>query len=134
MTRGYPLPEKGDTKTMAVINTVNLHDFRQAFQNVNRTDNFSHEGLEVLFDYLENHSESIGEPIDLDVVALCCDYSEGTPEQIADWHGIDLPEREEWMDDDDYSDEVKEAVLDYLNDNTSVCGVTESGTIVYADF
>ena len=119
---------------MAVINTVNLHDFRQAFQNFNRADNFSHEGLEVLFEYLENLSESVGEPIELDVIALCSEYCEGTPEQIADWHGIALPEREEWMDDDDYSDEVKEAVLDYLDDRTSVCGVTESGTIVYADF
>lgn len=119
---------------MAIINTVYLHDFRQAFQDFNRTDNFSYEGLEVLFDYIEGLSEDIGEPIDLDVIALCCEYSEGTPEEIAEQCRVELPEREEWMDDDDYSNEVKEVVLDYLNDNTSVCGVSDSGTIVYADF
>lgn len=117
-----------------IVNTVNLHDFRQAFQNFKRADNFSHEGLEVLFDYLKDLSESMGEPIELDVIALCCEYCEGTPEEIAAQCDIDLPEREEWMSDSDYSDEVKEAVLDYLDDNTTVCGVTESGTIVYADF
>jgi hypothetical protein len=119
---------------MAIVKTVNLHDFRQAFRDYNRADNFSHEGLEVLFDYLEGFSEDLGEPIELDVIALCCEYSEDTPEEIAEQCGVDLPEREEWMDDDDYSEEVKDAVIDYLNDNTSVCGETGSGTIVYAIF
>jgi hypothetical protein len=120
---------------MAIVNTVYLHDFRQAFRDYNRADNFSHEGLEVLFDYLEGFSEDMGEPIELDVIALCCGYSEGTPEEIAEQCGIALPEREEWMDDYDYSVEVKDAVLDYLHENTTVCGVTTGcGTIVYADF
>jgi hypothetical protein len=119
---------------MANISTVGLHDFRQAFRDYNRADNFSREGLEVLFDYLEGFSGDLGEPIELDVIALCCEYSEDTPEEIAKQCGIDLPEREEWMDDDDYSEEVKEVVLGYLKYNTSVCGVTESGTIVYAIF
>lgn len=119
---------------MAITKTVYLHDFRQAFWDFNRADNFSREGLEVLFDYLEDLSEQIGKPMELDVIAFCCDYSEGTPEEIAEQCRVELPEREEWMDDDDYSNEVKEVVLDYLNDNTSVCGVTGSGTIVYADF
>lgn len=33
--------------------TVQLSDFRDAFQRV-RPDNFSYDGLEVLFDYLED--------------------------------------------------------------------------------
>jgi phosphoribosylformylglycinamidine (FGAM) synthase-like amidotransferase family enzyme len=120
---------------MAIVKTVDLHDFRQAFRNYNRSDNFSHEGLEVLFDHLEDLSFDLGEPVELDVIALCCGYSEGTPEEIAERYGIDLPEREEWMDDDDYSCEVMDAVRDYLHENTTVCGVTTGcGTIVYANF
>jgi hypothetical protein len=120
---------------MAITKTVSLHDFRQAFRDYNRSDNFSHEGLEVLFDYLEGFSEDLGESIELDVIALCYRYSEGTPEEIAGYYDIDLPEREGWMDDHDYSVEVKDSVLDYLHENTAVCGVTTGcGTIVYADF
>jgi hypothetical protein len=120
---------------MAITKTVNLHDFREAFRNAGRSSNFTYEGLEALFDYLGGLSEDIGEPIELDVIALCCEYSEGTPEEIAEQYDIDLPEREEWMDDYDYSVEVKDAVLDYLHENTVVCGVTTGcGTIVYADF
>jgi hypothetical protein len=119
---------------MAIVKTVNLHDFRDAFRNAGRSSSFTYEGLEVLFDYLEGLSEDMGEPIELDVISFCCGYSEDTPEEIAEQYDINLPEREEWMDDHDYIEEVKEVVLDYLHENTTVCGVTESGTIVYADF
>lgn len=119
---------------MAIVKTVDLHDFRQEFRDSNRTENFSHQGLEVLFDYLEELSEDLGEPIELDVIALCCEYSEGTPEEIAEAYGIDLPEREDFDDDDDYNEEVNQTVLDYLHDSTSVCGVADSGTIVHALF
>lgn len=109
---------------MAIVKTVDLNDFRQEFRDCGRTENFSYHGLEVLFDYLEELSEDIGEPIELCVIALCCEYSEGTPEEIAEAYSIDLPD----------SEAVMNAVLDFLYNNTSVCGVTDSGTIVHAIF
>ena len=54
--------------------TVGLSDFRDAFQI--RKENFTYEGLEALFDYLEQYEEDTGEEIELDVIALCCDYTE----------------------------------------------------------
>ncbi len=54
--------------------TVSLSDFRDAFQV--RKENFSYEGLEALFNYLESYEEDTGEEIELDVIALCCDYTE----------------------------------------------------------
>ena len=39
-------------------------------------DNFTYEGKRALFDYLENLSEDIGEDIELDTVAICCDYTQ----------------------------------------------------------
>jgi hypothetical protein len=120
---------------MAIVKTVNLNDFRDAFRNAGRDSDFTYEGLGVLFEYFEDLGYDLGEQLDLDVVALCCEFSEDTPEDIAEQYDIDLPEREEWMDDHDYSVEVKDAVLDYLHENTVVCGVTTGcGTIVYADF
>jgi hypothetical protein len=47
-----------------------------AFQKMGRGDQFSYEGLIALFDYLEILEDDIGEPIELDVISLCCEYSE----------------------------------------------------------
>ena len=67
---------------MAIVQTIDLYQFREAFRAYNRMDNFSYEGLEVLFDYLDNLSDDIGEPIELDVIALCCEYYESSIEEI----------------------------------------------------
>jgi hypothetical protein len=55
--------------------TVYLEDFRRAFQST-RPNNFSHQGLNSLYDYFQNLEEDIGEELDLDVIAVCCDYCE----------------------------------------------------------
>lgn len=55
--------------------SVNLYTFRRAFETL-RPDNFSYAGQEALFDYLEEYEESTGEEVELDVIALCCDFSE----------------------------------------------------------
>ena len=55
--------------------TVYLEDFRRAFQST-RPNNFSHQGLIALYDYFQNLEDDIGEELDLDVIAVCCDYSE----------------------------------------------------------
>ena len=56
--------------------TVNVHDFRQAFTDYNRQDNFTYNGLTALFDYVEQFEEDTGQEFELDVIALCCDYAE----------------------------------------------------------
>lgn len=53
-----------------------LNAFRDAFANANRQENFSYSGLEALYDYLAEYEESTGQEIELDVVALCCEYTE----------------------------------------------------------
>ena len=55
--------------------TVTLDEFRNDFVSI-RPDNFSYEGLEALFNYLENLEEDCGVEIEFDVIALCCDYTE----------------------------------------------------------
>ena len=113
---------------MAIVQSINnVHQFREAFRLAGRMDQFSYEGLEVLFDYLDELSEDIGEPIELDVVALCCDYNESTIEELIDNYNIDV------SDADGDEDEIKTIVKEYLQDNTSVCGQV-SGGFIYAVF
>lgn len=101
-----------------MIQTINLYQFRDAFQRHSRT-NFSYEGLEVLFDYLEECDPDY----DLDVVELCCDYAEGSALSIAAQYGIEAEDE----------DELHAAVLEYLEDHTNVIGSTDE-TIVYLQF
>lgn len=104
--------------------TINFNDFIDAFHAFKRYDQFGYEALQVLFDYLEQYEEDTGEELELDVIALCCDYSADTVTDIATEYDIDLSDCE--------TDEDRtEAVTDYLTDHTSVCSVTENGTIVY---
>ena len=105
--------------------TVSRYDFERAFIDADRKENFSYEGLNALFDYFEDYEESTGEEIELDVIAICCEYSEDTAEDIIANYSIDV----EGMDED----EQLEAVRDYLNENTQLVGETSTG-FVYAIF
>ena len=113
---------------MAIVQSINnVHQFREAFRLAGRMDQFSYEGLEVLFDYLDNLSEDIGEPIDLDPVALCCEYYESSIEELIENYSIDV------SDADGDEDEIKEIVREYLEYRTSVSGEV-CGGFVYAAF
>ena len=46
-----------------------------AFKEI-RPDNFSYSGLKALYNYLEDYECDTGEPVELDVIATCCDYTE----------------------------------------------------------
>ena len=68
--------------------TVNFYEFRRAFQDCVRDDNFSYEGFLALFHYLEQIEEDTGEEMELDVIALCCDYSEwNSLEEFNEYYG-----------------------------------------------
>ena len=56
--------------------TVNFNDFEKAFENMNRANQFTNTGLKALFDYLEQFEEETGQEAELDVIALCCDFTE----------------------------------------------------------
>lgn len=117
---------------MALIMTIDTaYELQTEFNRYDREENFTPAGVRVLFDYLEEISEGSGEDIKLDIIGLCCEYSEDTFEGIAANYRIDLTDRYgETIEDDE---EIKRIALDYLNNNTVVCGVTAT-TAVYAAF
>jgi hypothetical protein len=105
--------------------TVSLYDFERAFVDAGRKDQFSYEGLGVLFEYLEQYEEDTGEELELDVIALCCDFYEDTPEAIAANYSIDLEDKDE--------DEIIDTVREYLMDNGAYVGEFPGG-FVYRSF
>ena len=58
-----------------MVKTINQWEFVDEFKRI-RPDNFSRLGLLELFDYFEMIEDSTGEQIELDIIAICCEYSE----------------------------------------------------------
>ena len=56
--------------------TINSFDFIKAFEDYGRENRFSREALFALFDYFEELEQDIGEDMELDVIGICCDYTE----------------------------------------------------------
>ena len=52
--------------------TVNFYTFERAFSRSQYKDNFTYDGLNALFSYLEQCEEEL----ELDVCAICCDFTE----------------------------------------------------------
>jgi len=67
--------------------TVNIYEFRNAFEEL-RPNNFSYEGLDVLWDYFKEYEESTDTEVELDVIAICCDYTETTIEDALKNYGL----------------------------------------------
>ena len=112
-----------------MIQSINFSEFCDAFHACDRNENFSYEGKRILFDFLEEWEEETGQPVELDVIALCCEYSEMTWQEVAEAYSIDLSD----CDPED-EDENKDFVMEYLQENTLYCGETPAGSLVFADF
>jgi hypothetical protein len=112
-----------------IVQTINLYQFRAAFTNAGRENNFSYEGLEVLYDALQDFAEIDATPIELDVIALCCEFSEMSLSELLDSYDI----TDEKLTDDNEA-ELLAIATDYLSENTWLCGITENNTFIFQQF
>ena len=55
--------------------TINKFDFKNEFKKI-RPDNFSDEGLSVLYDYLTQYEEDCDTELEFAPIAYCCEYTE----------------------------------------------------------
>lgn len=108
---------------MAIVQTLSKSSFIDAFTHSSRKDQFSYEALEAIFEYMEEYSANTGEAIELDIVAICCDWSECTWEEIARDYDVDLSEC------DTVTDKMG-AVVDYLVVNTTYIELPDSFVFV----
>lgn len=96
--------------------------------------NWSWQGSLALAEYLEQYEEDTGEELELDVVAIRCDYSEFT--SLQDWaleyFGKDW--RSELGIDDDQDDdaEIDDAIRTHINDNGQL--IEFKGGIIVSSF
>ena len=97
--------------------TMNEYDFANEFEKV-RPNQFSREALFLLFDWLEEQERACEIEFEFDPIAVCCEYAELTPEEIAK----------------DYSLSEDEDVLEFLDMSTQIVGETRQGTVVFRQF
>jgi len=95
--------------------TVNFSDFTDAFRKV-RPENFTYEGLKALFDDLEELDRESEQEMELDVIGLCCDFTEyaNLEEFQADYNAEEYPD------------------MDSIQDSTHVIPVGSEGFIIQA--
>lgn len=55
---------------------INFSSFCDAFRDMGREEQFSYDGKSALFDYVKDYEEATGTEVNLDIIALCCEYSE----------------------------------------------------------
>jgi len=101
--------------------TINQSDFVSAFKgNSERKNQFSYGALCALFNYYEEVEQSSGEEMELDVVAICCDWTEyDTALEAAQAY--------------DFDKENEDKARSYLENNTTVLSL-EGGGVVIANF
>ena len=98
-----------------------FEDYERVVTAENKNGNFSYKGLRYLFDYLDEMGDEEN-PYKLDVICLCCDYSEyaDLEEYLKDYsnqHEETIKEAEEsHISDEDFKENIEEEI----NDNTTL--------------
>lgn len=103
--------------------TVTSAMFADAFRRMGRENQFSREALGSLFNYLEEYEQDTGEDMELDVVALCCDFTEyrTAVEAVADYYGFTSElEAEEYNSPEDFEEAREDEAREWLEDRTTV--------------
>lgn len=103
--------------------TVNSHQFIESFRACGRESQFSRAALFALFEYLEEYEDSCGVELELDPIAICCEWAEfSSAREAADDYGFE-------PDDDDDDDAREKSALKWLQDRTQVIEF-ESGIVI----
>ena len=96
-----------------LIKKVYFNDFLEEFKKYEREDSFSYEGKKALFEYLYELGDDIGQPIELEIIGLCGEFTEfENLEEFNNYYNLDL----------DYIDDI--------NDYTIVIPIDEESFII----
>jgi hypothetical protein len=105
--------------------TIDFYQFTNQFERI-RPDQFSREALSLLWDYFEEYEDDTQTEMELDVIAICCQFTEQHFSVIANDYSID------GLEEFETDEEKAEAVVEWLQENTSAIGILDDKvTIVY---
>tara|TARA_R110000803_G_scaffold179460_1_gene241880 strand:- start:1200 stop:1574 length:375 start_codon:yes stop_codon:yes gene_type:complete len=121
--------------------TINQTQFINAFQSWDTyKDNFSYDALELLYEYFEDYYSDTGVEMELDVVGICCDYSEMDKAELLQSYNESLiafltAGLVTWEEYASLPEDEQDALIDdFLCSKTSFIGYTDNHNFVFADF
>lgn len=98
---------------------IYLSDFMEAFDDHGCDDQFPPAALEALFEFFEELEDETGELIELDVIAICCSFTEyDSPQDCAEDMFLDV----EGMGDAD--------IISLLQEHTIVIPLKSGGLVI----
>lgn len=92
-----------------IVKTFDLYDFIREFERYDRGDRFSDEAMEELYNYYDD----LGEPYELDVIGICCNWTEYENLEEYAKEYMNESDFEEWGD-----DLREDVILAELDNNT----------------
>jgi len=108
--------------------TVDQNEFVRRFLAI-RPEKFSREALIALFDFIDEQERDLGEEQELDVIAICCDWTEyPSALEAAEAYGFKAKDS-----DDEKADKAEEDAFWFLRDETTVLEL-ESGAVVVLNY
>lgn len=103
-----------------------VYRFAEAFREAGRGEQFSREGLDLLYDYICQFEDDTGEEVELDVIAFCCDFAE------ADFNEILM--QDDSLDLDGSNADPLEDLCEQLRDKCGFAEYTSENTIIYRQY
>ena len=102
---------------------VTEDNFRNTFLTSDYSENFSYDGLTALYDYFSELEADLGEPIEcefieFDLIAIVCEYSELTIDELRDNYFLDKDIN----------------VIEYLQERTQVIEIEDSDRVIIEDY
>lgn len=107
--------------------TIHFSDFAKAFQDSDRANQFSYDALKGIYEFILEAEQDAGEETELDVIAVCCDFTEASWQEIVSNYSIDISD---CKTDQDYRDTVQ----DYLDYHTHGFSIGHGDVFVYVNF
>jgi hypothetical protein len=101
-----------------MVKVLSYYEFVNEFHSMGRGNQFTNAGLLGLYEMLEQFEDETGEPWVLDVIALCCDYSE---------YGDALEAADDYTT-EQFEDESE--ALEWLQEKTQVIELDNGGVII----
>lgn len=104
-----------------IFKELNENEFVNEFKRFDREDNFTKEALSYLYDELESFEEDIK----LDIISICCNYSEYTIEEA----------KKQYNESINFNNNLNnQKFIDKLREYTTVIPIGNTGRIIIEDF
>lgn len=104
--------------------SINFDRFQRSFADYGCSDDFTYEGIKALFHYFEEMEKGSSKPIVIDVITICCDYSE---------YDSAIDAMNVYVDGEGYGDIDEKAALSWLQDKT-ITLVCDNGHVIIKNF